>query len=187
MVYPLFTILHDPMFFQVQIQDCCFRSSVVWILSIRVSLLKMINFTSQWNVTLLCFDMVRNDRGALWFCDLVFLSLVFLSLLSLSSVPPISSPPLWNMWVWWSRGQKEALFYSKWMDEGREREKIKTSLSIFMVQIQTIKFPLQPLRPIFHFTMNSVWAMERIHYAYEQKHPQNYCHKLKSEHWVIPI
>lgn len=44
---------------------------------------------------------------------------------------------------------------SGWMKKERER-KIETSVSIFMVQNQTIKFPLQPLKPIFHFKMNSV-------------------------------
>lgn len=38
-----FAILHDLMVFQVQIQDCRFRSSVVWNLSNGVSFLKLIN------------------------------------------------------------------------------------------------------------------------------------------------
>lgn len=73
-----FAILHDLMVFQVQIQDCCFRSSVVWILPNRVSLLKPTILQAD-EMSLLCLEMFRNDMRALWLSDFVFLSLFFLS------------------------------------------------------------------------------------------------------------
>lgn len=152
-----FAILHDLMVFHVQIQDGCFKSSVVWILSSSF-FAHTDNCTSQWNVTLICFDMGRNDRRALWFCDSGFLSLVFLSLSHLSH---LSLPLLFETCESDEVEDKKRPCFtvSGWMKGEREKD---TSVCIFMAQNQTIKFPLQPLRPIFHFTMNSVWALEKI-------------------------
>lgn len=166
------------MVFQVQIQDCCFRSSVVWILPSRVSLLKPTILQAD-VMSLLCLEMFRNDMRALWLSDFVFLSLFFLSH-SLSHLSHLSVPLLFETCESDEvKDKKRPCFTVSGLMKGE-------AVSIFMAQNQTIQFPLQPLRPIFYFTMNSVWALESIHYTYEQKHPQNYCHKLRSEHWVIP-